>query len=189
MTSAWLLHLYPDPAVQDAVRKQLVRNEEMFNNRALTSGGADIGEQSSYLIQYAGLERLKDMQAFLEPNLSKSAPGGISKRTAAMWTLGLFHENDPDPDLAKSFLGRVGDRSSLMPEHEAVRRMSAIALGIIRAKSAVPGLQEAYTTDPGISLIPDSARWSLGMIGEPLPDALKPYSHAVGGWRLNPVDD
>jgi len=189
VTAAWLMHLYPDLAVRDAVRKQLVRNEEMMKNPALISGGADIGEQSSYLIQYAGLERLADLKAFLEPNFSKSAPGGISKRAAAMWTLGLFHENDPDPDLANSFLGRVADRSGMMPEHEVVRRMSAIALGLMRAKSAVPGLLEAYSLDPGTSLIPDSARWSLGMIGEPLPDALKDYSQAVGGWRLIPLDD
>lgn len=189
VTSAWLMHLYPDVAVRDAVRKQLMQNEELFRNPALISGDADIGLQSSYLIQYAGLERMKDLKAFLEPNFSKSTPGGFSKRAAAMWTLGLFHEKDPDPDLAKSFLGRVADRSGLLPESEVVRRTSTIALGLTRAKSAVPGLLEAYTIDPGVSLIPDSARWSLGMIGEPLPEALKPYSQDVGGWRLSPLGD
>ena len=189
VTSAWLMHLYPDAAVRDAVRKQLMLNEEMLKNPALVYAEGKIGLQSSYLIQYAGLERLQDLQAFLEPNFSKSAPGGLFKRTAAMWTLGLFHENDPDHDIAKSFLGRVADRAGLMPEHEMVRGMSAIALGLMRAKSAVPGLLEAYELDPDPSLIPDSARWSLGMIGEPLPDALKPYSHAVGGWRLTPAGD
>ncbi|MBC7967354.1 MAG: hypothetical protein H7Z17_15670 [Fuerstia sp.] len=189
VTSAWLIHLYPDVAVQDAVRKQLMRNEEMFKTPALIPAGADIGQQSSYLIQYAGLERLKDLQAFLEPNFSKAAPGGIYKRTAAMWTLGLFHENDPASELATSFIGRVADRVGMAPEQEVVRRMSAIALGLMRAKSGVKGLREAYELDPGNSVIPDSARWSLGMIGEPLPDPLPPYSQAVGGWRLSPVDD
>lgn len=189
VTSAWLMHLYPDVAVRDAVRKRLMRNDEMLKDSALISPGADIGLQSSYLIQYAGLERLQDLHSFLEPNFSKSAPGGIFKRTAAMWALGLFHENDPDPNIAKSFLGRVADRSGMMPEQELVRRMSAIALGVMRAKPAVPGLLEAYELDPGSSLIPDSARWSLGMIGEPLLDAVKAYSQAVGGWRLSPVDD
>ncbi|MEJ7595320.1 MAG: hypothetical protein WKF77_27690, partial [Planctomycetaceae bacterium] len=189
VTSAWLMHLYPDVAVRDAVRNQLMRNEEMFKDPALIPAGANIELQSSYLIQYAGLERLKDLHAFLEPNFSKSAPGGDFKRTAAMWTLGLFHENDPDPAMAKSFIARVADRGGLMPEREPVRRMSAIALGLMRAKSAVPGLLEAYELDPGDTLIPGSARWSLGMIGEPLPDPLKPYSQAVGGWRLSPLDD
>ena len=189
VTAAWLMHLYPDLAVQDAVRKRLMQNEETLKNPALISAGADIGEQSSYLIQYAGLERLKDLQAFLEPNFSKSAPGGISKRAAAMWTLGLFHEHDPDPEIAESFLGRVADRAGMLPEDQLVRRMSAIALGFMRTKSAVPGLLAAYSLDPGTSLIPDSARWSLGMIGEPLPDAVKAYPQAVGGWRLTPLDD
>jgi len=189
VTSAWLMHLYPDVAVQDAVRKQLILNEEKLKNPDLVYAEAKIGLQSSYLIQYAGLQRLKDLQAFLEPNFSKSAPGGLFKRTAAMWTLGLFHENDPDPDITKSFLGRVADRAGMMPEQEMVRGMSATALGLMRAKSAVPGLLEAYELDPDVSLIPDSARWSLGMTGEPLPEALKPYSQAVGGWRLSPAGD
>ncbi len=189
VTSAWLMHLYPDVAVRDAVRKHLMRNAEMLQNSALIPAGADIGLQSSYLIQYAGLERLKDLHAFLEPDFSKSAPGGTFKRSAAMWTLGLFHENDPDPEIVKSLLGRVADRGGMMPESEPVRRMSAIALGLMRAKSAVPGLLKAYEIDPGNSLIPDSARWSLGMIGEPLLDPLKAYSQAVGGWRLSPLDD
>jgi hypothetical protein len=189
VTSAWLMHLYPDMAVQDAVRKQLMRNEEMFKNPALIPAGANLGLQSSYLIQFAGLQRLKDLHAFLEPNFSKSALGGVVKRTAAMWALGLLHENDPGSAVAKSFIERVADRPGLMPEHEPVRRMSAVALGVMRAKSAVPGLLEAYELDPPESLIPGSARWSLGMIGEPLPDPLKPHSQAVGGWRLSPLDD
>ena len=189
VTSAWLMHLYPDVAVRDAVRKQLLLNEEKLKNPELVDAEAKIGLQSSYLFQYAGLERLKDMHALLKLNFSKSAPGGLFKRTAAMWTLGLFHENDPDPDITKSFLGRVADRAGMMPEHEIVRGVSAVALGMMRAKSAVPGLLEAYELDPDVSLIPNSARWSLGMIGEPLLDPSKPYSQAVGGWRLSPAGD
>ena len=104
-------------------------------NAASAPVGDAIPYQSSYLIQFAGLRRLKDMQAFLEPNFSKSARGGILMRTAAMWTLGLFHENDPDPELAKAFIGRLADRNGIMPEHPDVRRMSAIALGLMRARS------------------------------------------------------
>ncbi|MEJ7594240.1 MAG: hypothetical protein WKF77_22105 [Planctomycetaceae bacterium] len=186
ITAAWLLHLFPDPAVETAVRKQLLRNEEMLKNAAAVE---IIGEQSSYLIQYAGLMRLKDMQAFLEPNFDKSAPGGDFKRAAAMWSLGLFHENDPAPALAASYLRRLADRVSVPPEHNEVMRMSAIALGLMRAKSAIPGLLEAYQIDPVDAVIPDSARWSLGMMGEPLLDPPKPYVQAVGGWRLSPAGD
>ena len=189
VTAAWLMHLYPDKAVQDAVRKRLVRNEEMLKNPESKPREADIGLQSAYLIQYAGLERLQDLHALLEPNFSKSALGGISKRTAAMWALGLLHEHDPDADIAKSFLGRVADRAGMMPEQVLVRGMSAVALGRMRAKSAVPGLLEAYQLDPRHSLIPVSARWSLGMIGEPLLDLLQADTRSVGGWRLTPLDD
>jgi hypothetical protein len=42
-----------------------------------------------------------------------------------------------------------------------------MALGMIRAKSAVPRPMEAYQTDSPAIVIPDSARWALGMIGGP----------------------
>ena len=187
VTAAWLLHLFPDPAVEVAVRKQLSRNEEMFRNAASAPVRIDIGEQTSYLFQYAGLMRLKDLQGLMEPDFSKTAPGGTFKRAAAMWTLGLFHENDPVPDLEKSFLGRMADRLSLPPETFEVRRMSAVALGLMRAKTAVPGLLEAYQIDYSDSVIPDSARWALGMIGEPLPEPVKAYPIEVGGWKLGPA--
>lgn len=187
VTAAWLLHLFPDSAVEAAVRKHLSRNEEMFSNAVSAPAGVDIGEQTSYLIQYAGLMRLKDLQGLIEPNFSKNVPGGGFKRPAAMWTLGLFHENDPVPALEKSFLGRLADRISVPPETSEVRRMSAVALGLMRAKTAGPGLQEAYQIDSQDTVIPDSARWAQGMIGEPLPEPVKPLSIAVGGWKLSPA--
>jgi hypothetical protein len=189
VTAAWLLHLFPDPAVEAAVRKHLMRNEEMFQNAAPAPDGADIGQQSSYLIQYAGLMRLKDLQAVLEPDFNKLAPGGNFKRAASLWALGLFHERDPVPELAKSFLGRLADRYATPPELDEVRRSAAIALGFIRAESAVPGLLEAYNVDNVNSAIPDSARWSLGMIGEPLLEPVKAYPQSIGGWKLSPSVD
>lgn len=189
VTSAWLIHLFPDEAVEQGVREYLDRNDAMFKAPATAPAGAYLGDQSAFLIQYAGLRRLKDLQPFLEANLSKDEPGGAKKRAAAMWTLGLFHENDPAPDLVKAFLGRIADRTGMPPETEEVRRLSVVALGLMRAKSAVSGLNEAYKTDPLESVIPDSARWSLGMIGEPLPDALQPATQMIGDWRLSPVDD
>jgi len=187
VTAAWLLHLFPDPAVEEAVRKHLMRNEEMLKNPATAPAGADIGEQSSYLIQCAGLMRLKDLQAIMEPHFGKTVPGGTFKRAAAMWTLGLFHENDPVPALAKSFLERIADRASVPPEMHEVQRMSAIALGLMKAQPAKAGLLEAYQTDLPDTVIPDSARWALGMIGEPLPEPVKPHFLEVGGWKLSPV--
>lgn len=189
VTSAWLLHLFPDAAVEVAVRKHLMRNEDMLRNFDTAPVGAEIGEQSSYLIQYAGLMRWKDMRAIMEPHFGKMVPGGTLKRVAALWTLGLFHENDPAPDLEKSFLGRLGARGESPGEMVEVRRMSAVALGLMRAKSAAPGLLEAYAVDHPDTVIPDSARWSLGMIGESLPDPVKPRPSAASGWKLSPVEN
>ena len=189
VTAAWLLHLFPDAAVEQAIRQHLTRNDGMLKNPATAPPGVFLGLQSAHLIQYAGLMRLKDLESFLEPNFKKTEPGGNEKRSAAMWAIGLLHENDPVPKLTKSFLERLADRSGMMPEQAPIRRMSAVSLGILRAKSAAPGLNEAYNIDSTTEVIPDSARWSVGMIGEPVLEPTKGYATPVGGWKLNPIDD
>lgn len=64
-----------------------------------------------------------------------------------------------------------------------------MALGMIRAKSAVPRLMEAYQTDSPAIVIPDSARWALGMIGGPSPAPVKEFPQAIGSWSLSCLDD
>ena len=189
VTSAWLLHLFPDPAVEDAVKNRLIRNEGSLRNRDGASARNDLDKQSSYLIQYAGLRRLKGIQPHLEPAIRKAPRVHTFKRAAAIWTIGLLNENNPAPDLAGSLAGRVADRIDPGAEQLEVRRISAIALGMMRAKSAASGLLEAYELDPSGSVIPDSARWALGMMGEALPDPVKPYAPVIGGWKLSPIVD
>ncbi len=189
VTAGWLLHLFPDATVEPAVRQHLTRNDGMLKAPETAPAGAYLGHQSAYLIQYAGLMRLKDLQPFLEPNFKKSEPGGNEKRSAAMWAMGLMNENDPVPELTKSFLDRLADRGGMMPEQMPIRRMSAVSLGILRAKSAAPGLVEAYKLDPVEAVIPDSAQWSLGMIGEPMLEPTMGISNLIGGWKLNPIGD
>jgi HEAT repeat protein len=187
VTSAWLLHLFPDPAVQDAVRNRLKKIDEF---PSATTPDLEWGHQAAFLIQFAGLERMKDLQPMLQKNFRKNLhPQLIFKRAAAMWAIGLFHEKDPVADLANAYVGRMNDRDGPGPELLEVRRMSAVGLGLIRAESAMPALLEAYQTDPVTSVIPDSARWSLGMMGNPLLDPVQPYAPVIGDWRLSPVVD
>jgi HEAT repeat protein len=185
VTSAWLLHLFPDPAVQDAVRNRL-KKIDAFPSASLPD--LELGHQAAFLIQFAGLERMKDLQPMLQKNFRKNLhPRLIFKRAAAMWAIGLFHENNPVADLAKAFAGRIEDRDGPGPELLEVRRMSAVGLGLIRAESAKTVLMDAYQIDPVTSVIPDSARWSLGMMGSPLLDPVQPYAPMVGDWRLSPI--
>lgn len=187
VTSAWLLHLFPDPTVVNGIKARLIRNEESLQKLEATSTRTDMDQQSSYLIQYAGLLRLGAVQPYLEPAISKAPRVYTFKRAAAIWTLGLLNENNPEPGLVKSLAGRVADRLEPGAEQLEVRRISAVALGLMRANAASIELLEAYNIDPVLSVIPDSARWALGMMGQPLPDPVKPYAQVVGDWRLSPL--
>jgi hypothetical protein len=64
-----------------------------------------------------------------------------------------------------------------------------MALGLMRAKASLPCVNEAYKVDPGVSLIPGTARWVLPMLGEPLPPEIPPALRFSGGWRLKPIED
>ena len=102
--------------------------------------------------------------------------------------LGVIHEKTANEELAKKFEERVQDRASLPPEHLPVRRSSVMALGLLRSTKSIPVVMEAYKVDPPDAGIPDTARWVLPLLGEPMPPELPPYMLGVGGWRITPVD-
>ena len=62
-------------------------------------------------------------------------------RGAAIWSLGYLHEDDPDPTLVKLLADRLTDIMGMVVETELVRRFSAIALGRMKARSALPELE------------------------------------------------
>ena len=80
MTAAHVMRRFPDNQRIEWLHRQLSDRHLEVRNVAremlFLVAGADLGLQSAYLIQYAGLERMKDLQGFWEPDFRKSAPGG-----------------------------------------------------------------------------------------------------------------
>lgn len=185
VSASWLIQLFPDDTIRDAMLSYIEKNEKIIATPGLDFGGA--AQKEALLINYAGLVRLREIQPILESKFNKMAPGGYEVRGAAMWALGIFFEKNPVPELATRFEERIKDRQNVPPEYEYVRRMSVLALGLMRSKASVEVVREAYKMDPGDSLIPGTARWVLPLLGEPLPAEIPPNQLTTGGWRLNPV--
>ena len=187
ITAAWLIQLYPDESIRERVRTDIEQCEERLSR----SDGSenDLSLRETMLLQYAGLVRIKELEPILEAQFSKSAPGSTDKRASALWALAVIHEKTASEDLRKKYEARVVDRSALPPEYLPVRRSSVLSLGLLRSIKSIPVVMEAYEIDPLDAGIPDTARWVLPLLGQPMPPEIEPSRTGVGGWRITPVED
>ena len=189
VSAAWLIHLYPDDAINEIVQQKIVLKDDLLNQIPVPPGtpaAESLNLQVAHLLQFAGLQRLPDLLPRMEKSFSKSEPGGIEKRSAAIWAISLVRENSNDRELVKKLESRVKDRSGMMPEQPLVRHVCVRALGIVRSVDSAGVLQEAYEVDPPEELIPHAARWALPLIGHPQPPGVPAQKSYVGGFRLNP---
>jgi HEAT repeat protein len=119
-----------------------------------------------------------------EPLLMKYVPKnydiGVDARVAAVWALGMLHEDAVDEKLAADLVGRLEDNGQF-PEIEDVRNMSAVSLGRMRAESALDSLKRF--ANEGLT----GCHWALErMIGQ-APPPLRPNRVLLNDWFLAPV--
>ncbi|MCA9084072.1 MAG: HEAT repeat domain-containing protein, partial [Planctomycetaceae bacterium] len=162
VTSAWLLHLYPDAVIADDALSVIPEQHQRLQTDNLIDGQnhEDVGMQLSFLFQLAGLLQIRDYRSEMEVSFSKGVPGGLMMREGAMWSLGLSHFNSEDAALGRKMESRLKDRDSLIPEADSVRQKSALGLGFLKAAVALPALREAFEIDGTATMIPSSA-WVL----------------------------
>ncbi len=186
VTAAWLIHLYPDMAVRDAVVKATFEAQKQLADPK--EGDYQNGLKQTFLFQYCGIMRIKEVEELYDMCFSKGAPAPRERRGAAMWCLGLLYERNPDSTLIAKLEERIKDRNSPNPETAEVRRMALAALGFMRATERKETLIEALEIDPISGKIKGYARWSHPLVGLPAPAEFEALPMFVGGWRLNPVD-
>jgi HEAT repeat protein len=126
--------------------------------------------QVAQLAQSLGRAKYTPAAALLARFVPKQWNIGPQSRAAAIWALGLIHQEAPPSRLVQEMLHRLTDESVLMAEDLGVRQMCAVALGRMRSAEAVESLRKYYprklTTEP----FPNACGWALQQItGEPLP--------------------
>ncbi len=138
--------------------------------------GEILDHQFSQLNQLLGERKYGPGDALLRRFVPRSggrgaaASVGPESRAAAIWALGLLHEDKAVPALAAAFEARLNDIGSMPPEDNRVRRMSAVALGRLKAKEAVPSLR-AFCPDqkPSTDSVATACGWAVARItGEAL---------------------
>ena len=116
----------------------------------------------------------------------KSYDYGEFARPAAVWSLGVLHNDDPEPELVASMVERLQDDEGMVPEIELVRVMCAVSLGRMNAVSAKSALAE-YSVNT--NMLASAARWGMEEItGEPVPlPPRKPTTNTKNQWFLTPL--
>lgn len=108
-------------------------------------------EQLAHLFTAFGGQRYRPAEELVRTYLPKDHTLGLHARPAAMWAIGLLHEGDPADDLVKLMLKGLHDTTSEFPETDPVRRMIAVSLVRMEAKSTLPDLREFAAVNGGMT--------------------------------------
>jgi hypothetical protein len=161
------------PPVLNYVRQEFERSttSRPLAGRKAVPGDAT-SHQLSQLNQLLGQERYQPADAVLRKFVPKRMDL-IEGRAAAVWALGLLHEGKNDAELADELAGRLNEINAIPPEHPAVRRMSAVALGRMQAAETLPSLRRFFTPEKAVNdLVARGCGWAIARItGEPAPAA------------------
>lgn len=188
VTAAWGLKTLAIPALVDTMFDEA----KQFSAEAANVELEDVATAtavSAHLLEAMGIMQHEPAEEYLRTFIPKSSPHPEDVRAAAIWSLGhLWADADSlDSELVSQLEGRLDDWASVPPELDAVRRMSAVALGRMESETSLPVLRHWYTTNGPNDRLGASCGWAIQQItGETLPEP-QPYTRQLHGWFLEPI--
>lgn len=147
VTAAWALRRLGDVDSLPAVLKYLTEEVKRVSGRGKLPGRTDdwqamVDHQLSQVAQHLGRMKYAPADAVLRQFVRRGGLPFLEARAAAIWALGLIHEDKPVNDLVKQLQARLDDVLSMPPEDDRVRQMSALSLGRMKAKASLPFLEK-----------------------------------------------
>jgi len=186
VTAAWGLRRLAVPSTLDAMLDKARRETE--RTRAQRGAELEVERQMSQLFEAFGQMRYAPSEPLLREYVPKMVPFAEPSRTAAIWALGHLHAGEPEPELAGLLVGRLSDLNPMFPELEAVRQMSAVSLGRMRAEDTLPTLRRFLRDETVNTPVGYASAWSIHRItGEPIPEVSTATVPRMG-WFLEPID-
>jgi HEAT repeat protein len=194
VTAAWGLRRLAVPETLPGVLRHIEAEEPRLRAMA---GNPDMAavvldHKLSQLNQLLGQQKYAAADAALRQFIPRMETGmqppvGQESRAAAIWALGLIHENQADSALAMALEQRLNDFSTLPPEDLRVRSMAAISIGRLKAKQCLASLRTYFPEHvPPRSLLNSSCGWAIEqMTGEIMPPP-KPIRAVERDWFLVP---
>jgi len=144
-------------------------------------------DQSAQLFQMFAAMGHREAEPLLREHVPKEFLLGDRARSAAVWALGHFYADSPEPTLVAALEGRLNDTASQFPETGAVRRAAAASLGRMRARDALPSLKAHYAPNGSYDSVTGACNWAVNRItGEVFPDP-PPVPVGATGFFLEPL--
>jgi HEAT repeat protein len=165
IAAAWALRQL---AVPDSLPAALDHfNRTLRGNSGVPATAVD--PQLCQLAQFFGQVKYEPADSTLRA-LIPPRTAGPETRAAAIWALGHLHAGQPDAEIARACEGRI---RAVVPgdlEDNRVRRMSATALGLMKAKDSLGTLREFYRDKRlTLDMVQNACAWSISqMTGEPV---------------------
>jgi HEAT repeat protein len=158
---------------------------EGFRAGELDDGIPGASLHVAHLFLAFGDQRYLESNGLLRKYLPKNMSLGVESRAAAAWALGMLYEDDVQEDLAAAMVKRLNDSSSPEPEIDEVRWMCAIALGRMKAESALSDLRE----NAGNGSVGGACHWAIERMTGEVPPPPKNVVGRIDGWFLAPIQD
>ena len=147
---------------------------------------AAVDRQLCQLAQFMGVARYWPANAVLPNLIGLQATAGPEARTAAIWALGWLHAGKPVPALVGAFVDRIVVVPLGPVDDIRVRTMSAVALGLMKAKEGLPTLREYYGDKQSSFDLVIACGWAIEQItGEAVPRVTK--EQAQRNWFVAPL--
>lgn len=143
--------------------------------------------QIAHLFDLFGESDYRDAEELLRRFVPKNQGLLNNCRPAAITALGKFHRDDPGSNLVRQLVKRMNDQTSETAESSEVWATCAIALGRMKAKSALSELRKYYFGEPTVSGFSYATAWSIReLTGEDFPP---PVSKVIStsGFNLEPI--
>ena len=159
---------------------------EGLSSKQLNAGMPGVTLHLAHLFIAFGDQNYTESEPLLVKMIPKSYDYGEFARPAAVWALGVFHQNEPDCPLVPKLVDRLLDDFSMVPEIELVRIMCAVSLGRMKAASANADLVKFSGQT---NLLGSATRWGIREItGDevPLPKQ-EVTSNTKNQWFLTPL--
>jgi len=185
VTAAWgLRHLAVNGTLEPLLEFAQQRHDNVQKGTVL--GDPGIFEQLIQLFQYFGQAKYAPAEPLLRTFVPKDS-ADLDTRAAAIWALGYIHADKPDAELVKALQARIRDVNSMPPEDDLARRMSAVAIGRMKAREALNTLQKFRDQDGAGSEVGFACAWAINQItGEEIEEPETPIGY-YGNFFLEPL--
>ena len=166
VTAAWTLRVLAIPETLPKMLDRAVRASDVFlgdgiDPKRSTVGGEAAMDQLAHLFDAFGQMKYREAEEMLRRYVPKNLSLGQNSRPAAITALGWLNQGNPDPVLVPQITERLHDQFSTPPDLDEVWVVSAIALGRMKAKGAVPDLEKYYQGDPPRGRLGYACAWGI----------------------------